>query len=316
MDGGRAVTTLVGTARIGGKLLADTVDVTLPSPVRQRVLYGWNPGGWTRHGQTTRQAWDQAVAAWGVPAMVRQWPGSFNTSWLGGLIQSWVFDSGCGVYIDVGSDVAGVNAGTYDAAFTTICQTAPTDREVWLCFAHEPENKGFSIAAWQQAQKRLAAIKTIHAGPTVRFVPLLMGGTFISPRFGWYPGAQLAPVWFDFDLSDCDGIGADIYQRKWGTSWDTAAAVFQPCIDLAVAKGKRLVVGELGVEPSIGDAARAKFLTDAVALCNTSPVDACLLFESDNPPNGPYNLLPQPSTGEPRHPLAVAAWAGAVQSSS
>ncbi|GAA5016078.1 hypothetical protein GCM10023258_01310 [Terrabacter aeriphilus] len=306
---------LVGTTQLAE---ASTRSVQTVDPTSGRVRYGFNPGGWWRSaGQTPKSAYDQAVAAFGQPGFMRLWPNRFTTTWRGGLIPTYVDDAKTPVYINLGSDVAGVNRGAYDAAWIQILRTAPKDRWIWFSFAHEPEGDGFTVAAWQQAQMRLAKLKAQYAPTNVRFAPLLMGSTFHASRYRVSATGNVPwSTWFNFDLSNVDAIGADLYQ--WGTqdaTADTAAAVVNPAIEAARSKGKGLVVGELGARNTLTDTGRATFLKDAVKLFDASRnVRAVAYFESDNGSKGPWNLLPKPGTPTSL-PKSIAVWKSAVQSS-
>ncbi|HET7399851.1 MAG TPA: hypothetical protein VFJ94_15140 [Intrasporangium sp.] len=286
-----------------------------------RVRYGINSGGWWKTGgQSHEDAYKQAVAAYGQPGFMRLWPNRFNTTWRGGLIPTYVDDAKIPVYINLGSDVAGVNNGTHDAEWIKILQTAPRDRWIWFSFAHEPEGDGFTVADWQKAQMRLASLKTQYAPSNVKFAPLLMGTTFMDSRYKISaPGNVSWSTWFNFDLKDVDALGADIYQ--WGksdASADAASTIVSPVIEAAQSKGKGLVVGELGARNTLSDAGRAKFLTDAVNLFDAARnVRAVAYFENDNGALGPWNLLPKPgvATLTPGLVKSVNVWKTAIQSS-
>lgn len=300
-------------------LQAKLDELTKPvPPVTRQVAYGWNVGGWWKTGgQSPSDAYAQAKAAFGTPKVLRVWANRIAAD-LASLLPAYL-EPGTGAFVNLGSDVAGVNAGRYDATLTQMFKSAPTDRDVWVSLGHEPENDGgsFTLAQWQAAQARIGAIKAANAPKNIRLVALLMGSTFMTGRYSSSaPGNRPAAEWFAFDLKDVDCLGTDIYQ--WGKTdpGDTAALVVQPCIDLARKLGKGLVVGELGARNLLSDAARAKFLTDAVALfdANSDVVEAVAYFENDNGDLGPWNLLPKPGTTTPSLPKAVAAWRAAIQS--
>lgn len=300
---------------------AGAVASRVPAPAgaaTSHVFYGVNPGGWRTLGQNAPSAYQASVAAYGQLGFMRLWPNTFNTTWRGGLIPSYVYDAKTPVYINLGSDVAGVNTGARDAAWTTILKSAPTDRPIWFSFAHEPEGDGFTVAAWQQAQMRLAALKTKHARANVKFAPLLMGASFIGNRYQAAAAGNVPwSTWFNFDLKNIDAMGADLYQ--WGTNdatADLASRVINPTIAAAKSKGKKLLIGELGTRNTLSDASRAKFLREAIALFDgSSTVTAVAYFESDNGAKGPWNLLPKPGTSSWNYPSSIKAWRGAVQSS-
>ena len=307
---------LGGSVAIGASF-AIAVPLVSTSPFVEtstsHVYYGVNPGGWRTLGQTAAVAYQASVSAYGQLGFMRLWPNSFNTTWRAGLMPPYVYDAKIPAYINLGSDVAGVNSGSHDAAWTTIPKTAPTDRPIWFSFAHEPEGDGFTVAAWQQAQMRLGALKTKYAPSNVNSVPLHIGDRYKVAAAGNVPWSS----WFNFNLKDIDAMGADLYQ--WGkndATADPASVVVNPTIAAAKSKGKKLLIGELGARNNLTDASRATFLREAVALFDASTtVTAVAYFESDNGAKGPWNLLPKPSGASWSYPGSIKVWRGAVQSS-
>ncbi|GAA5021938.1 hypothetical protein GCM10023258_11760 [Terrabacter aeriphilus] len=310
--------TLAAAGLCAAVVLPIAAHATTADAATGHVRYGVNPGGWRSLGQTAPEAYRAAVSAYGPLGFMRLWPNNFTTTWRGGLIPTYVYDAKTAVYINLGSDVAGVNKGAHDAAFTRILQTAPKDRPIWFSFAHEPEGDGFTVAAWQQAQMRLAKLKARYAPANVKFAPLLMGSTFHPSRYKVSASGNVPwSTWFNFDLTNVDALGADLYQ--WGKSdatADAAATVVNPAVSAARSKGKDLLVGELGARNNLSDGARAKFLRDAVTIFDASPaVKAAAYFESDNGAKGPWNLLPKPGSNSPHMPQSIATWKSAVASS-
>lgn len=272
-----------------------------PPPAKSAVLYGSGIGGWW---QTLKETRPNAYAR--ITQTLAGKKGYLPVIRLfGSDVPSYV-DSRTRVFLDTG------NAASVQQ-IAALGQRGPGQL---LSVIHEPENKT-DIASWQAAQVAHAKLVAANGGGNVALVPLLMGQSFMPSRKPNHP----ASAWFDFDMTGIDYIGADLYQ--WGhddASADTAEAVFGGAVDLAKQLGKKLVVGELGARrpnppyrPGISDTARAKFLTDVIALCdaNADVVAAVTLFESDN---GSSNMVPWPIThpaNDAYSPLAVAAWASA-----
>lgn len=283
------------------------------------VLYGANISGWFHNGETVAQAETRIKSSDPVegygPALfaVRQWS-SMSSSW-----STLVGNNGDGrpLYIDLGSDFNGVNAGNYDATYKTICQTAPTNRPIWLTFCHEPEaqlKNGLTPALWGQAQARLAAIHAQYAPANLKFAPILMGSTYFSDRYtASAPGNYPWTTWFNFDLTNIDAIGADIY--PWSTdSVSTAASVeMAPFLAAMQQTGKHGTIGELGIRNEYGwtDAQAASMLNDFISIidAHSTTIDLCLYFECDNPP-GVCCLLPDPYSSQPNFPQAAQVWRG------
>lgn len=315
------------TVTVGQETVTVACTVVPPAPV-----YGANLGGWRTLGEKAPDAYARILAAFGSLGIVRCWPNGFNTTWRGGLIPTYVWDGGHDLYVNLGSDIRGINTGQYDAAFKTILKSAPTDRQVWFSAGHEPENDAFpapgafTIKEWQQAQMRLAKLKTENAPANVRYAPLLMGGSYMvnpaKPLENRYTesasGNQPWTVWFDFDLTNIDAIGTDIYQHgksDTDANRDSAARVVQPSIAAARKLGKKLIVGELGARNTMSDTGRAAFLADAIAIFNANAdvVAAVSYFESDNGALGPWNLLPKPGVTTATMPKSIAVWRAACQ---
>lgn len=291
-----------------------TVASAPPPPIA--VLYGANISGWFHNGETVAQAETRIKSSDPVkgygPAKfaVRQWS-SMTSDW-----SKLVGNNGDGrpLYIDLGSNWTAVNNGSMDATFQSICQNAPTDRPIWLCFCHEPEARlsaGLTPALWQQAQTRLAKIHAQYSPPNVRFAPILMGSTYFSDRYtASAHGNSRWDVWFDFDLTNIDAIGADIY--PWSTDSPATAAQTEmaPFLNAMQALGKPGTIGELGIRAGYGwtDQQTASMLHDFITICdaNADKIECCLYFECDNPP-GVCCLLPKPD-GTNHYPQAAQAW--------
>jgi hypothetical protein len=309
-------------ARIA-ELEKQVADLQKPPPAPTgKVLFGVNPGGYSTvsKAETVAEAWNRIQTAYGKIVSTRWWVSSFGWNWS----QVPARFGKCGLYFNLGADVAGVNSGKYDAAWANLCKTAPTDRWLAASFSHEPEDEvaggQFTIAQWQNAQKRLARIKSENTDH-ITFAPLLMGVSFHPTRYSWAAnGNQPWSTWFDFDLTNVDALGIDIYQQgKDDASADTPQTIGGPFISACKAKGKKGVVGELGARrvnppssPGISDGARATFLTNFGKFANNNAdiIEAVHYFESDNGRDimVPWALTPNPQTGEFKSPQALAAY--------
>lgn len=270
------------------------------------VLYGSGIGGWWESLKEPKaSAYARIVAALN-PKIVRIFAGS---------VPPYV-DPNLPVSLDTGDTVT-------DAQILAL---SARGGDQFLSRIHEPNKTGkldpsgkpWTPATWGKAQRdTLAQIQRLGV-TNVHLVPTLEGQAFISARKPPITAAD----WFDWDLTGIDYLGGDLYQ--WGKSdadADTALEVGGEFIDLMKALGKRGHINELGFRrvlgpntaPAISDAARAKFATDFVALCNANAqyVGAVMLFESDN---GNDKMKPWPITHptNPNYsPLAVAAWRAA-----
>lgn len=270
----------------------------------QPVLYGSGIGGWWQTlGEAKVDAYARIVRAFG-----------------GRLPVVRLFSSSVPSYVDPSSSVSLDTGDTVTAQ--QVVQLAARRGDQFLSVAHEPNHTGktWTPASWGQRQRDTLALVQANSGGNVHLVPTLEGQAFIAKRNPAVPAA----AWFGWDMTGIDYIGADLYQ--WGkdnASADTALTVLGGAIDLAKQLGKRLVINELGARrvappysPGISDTARAKFLTDVIALCdaNAAHVAAVMLFESDNGKDG---MTPWPITHPTNtnySPQAVAVWRTACTS--
>lgn len=284
------------------------------------TLFGANVGGYVvSKDEKQKAAFDRILAGFGAINVVRWWPTGFPT-WK----QLPPYYGDRPVSVNCGNDVTGMLAGTYDDALATFCRDAR--RRTWLTFAHEPEdevgNGTFTLPDWQRAQRRVNAIVREASNPLVTCGPLLMGVTYHPNRYkAAARGNVPASTWLNYPL-DCAFIAADLYQ--WGkddASADRASVLFDPLIAAARAKGKQVVVGELGARrvnppyaPGISDGARARFLTDAVGISNArARIQAVMYYETDRGPadKAPWNLLPAADGSGVHSPKAAAVWRNA-----
>ncbi len=318
------MSTIAGSGTIGGVRYDMGVQITLPATSGHRVLYGSNPGGWVGL-ESAQAAFTGMRQVFGDIQVMRLWPNEFRTTWQGGLVPDYVWATGCGVYPNLGSDVAGVNAGRYDAAFRQLVLAAPTDRYVALSMAHEPENDT-TPGPWAQAQNRLGGIKADTGRTDVKFLPLLMGATFHPDRYKWTNPLYKWSDWFaDVDLSLIDGIGADCYQTgKDAATADHAATVFQPVYDALEQTGLGTVgFGEVGAMFKYGggalatDARRAEYLREVLAIieAHADVTDFAAYYESSAGAKGPWCLRTKPGTTTPTFPQAISVWADAISTS-
>lgn len=289
----------------------------LPRPT---TLFGANVGGYAAtKGETGSNAFARILAGFGEINLVRWWPNAFF-QW--SAVPPYYGDRP--VAPNLGSDIAGINAGRYDADLRRICTEAT--RVTLLTVGHEPEDDraggAFTVPQWQSAQMRCAKIVRESGNDLVKFGPLMMGVTYHPTRYvsaasGNVPAAE----WMNFDMTNIDFLGADLYQ--WGksdTDCDKASVQFDPFLALCAAKGTAAFVGELGTRrpnppynPGISQAKRAEYLTEAVAIIDASEVDilGVCYYETDRGAGDkvPWNVLPEP--GKPQTSPPATVWAQA-----
>jgi hypothetical protein len=279
-----------------------------------KTLWGANVGGYASQGETQAAAWTRITAGFGQVNVIRWWVNVFF-DWAD--LAATPYKDVAAVVPNLGSDLAGVLAGDHDADMLAIC--AQATRPTFLTFAHEPEDDGYVLADWQAAQVHLAGLKAMAGNPLVKFGPLLMGASYHPTRWaGTGPNPIPAAQWLDFDLTNCDFAGADLYQ--WGKAdadADHAEAVIGPFRDLAIALGKKCVGGELGARRrlTVSDATRKRWLDETAAIVAANPdlFLAICYYENDHGAADkiPWCLLPPPGQdpNDPANsPAAVAAY--------
>lgn len=317
------MSTVTGTARVGGETLTATTTLTLPEPVAgHRVLYGCNPGGWAGL-ESSEQAFRRMAAAFGTPGIMRLWPNDFRTTWAGGLVPSYVWASGCGVYVNLGSDVDGVNAGRYDRAIDQLALAAPRDRYVAVSVAHEPENDT-TPGPWAQANNRVNGRIAATGRTDIGRFPLLMGATYHPTRYKWTNSLPWTAWWENIDLSVVSGVGADCYQSgKNLAELDHAATVFNPVYDALHQLGlPQAGFGEIGAMRQypgtttlVPDKKRNEYLRELITIIEAHAEETAFAaaFESAAGAKGPWNFLPKPGAAA-EFPLCVATWREAITS--
>lgn len=295
--------------------LEDQLDDEDPPPPPRETLWGFNVGGYAAtKGETASAAYARITQAFGPVQVVRWWPNRFF-GWE--ELANYPFKDVPAIAANLGSDVNGVLQGIYDDDMLNICTEAT--RPTWLTMAHEPEDDGFAVGDWQRAQVRLAQIKADAGNDLVRFGPLLMGASYHPTRYvGTGPNPLRASERLDFDRSNIDFVGADLYQ--WGkgdADADHAEAVIGPVRDLALSYGVGVLIGELGARrrSTVSDAIRKRWVdeTAAIAAANPGLIETVCYYETDRgaADKVPWNLLPPPG-GNPddpaNSPQVVAAY--------
>lgn len=323
-------------AQLNSEVAALQAQVAALTPKSAVATFGANLGGWSNavNGgplETGAAAQARIIKAYGLATakgIVRWWPNAIVSRT---ALPSSMTDVG-NVVVEWDVDPSTVTSGGQDAQLGACAKMyKPGD---WIILNHEFDNavhkagnSASLLASHTAAQSHAAKVIKANAPAGVRVALILMGGAFVPGR------GMDGHTWVDYwpkdasgkiDPTGFDAVGADSYQHMLSTGADTAATIIAPVIAAAKQLGIGVLFGEIGclqLTPpftgGIGDADRAKFLTDTVNAVKQAAVDlapkpaVALYFESNNGPGGPYCLLAKPD-GTAGSPLAAGVWTGAI----
>jgi len=136
-----------------------------------------------------------------------------------------------------------VNAGMWDAALAKWFRTAPTDRDVYWSYIHEPEDdieRGeYTAGQYRAAFRRVAEIATRDGGANLHATLIMMCWTIGLSGRDWtdyYAGADVVDV-FAFDCYNWAG--------RQGYYVDPAQ-LFARVVEFTAARGKPWGIAEVG----------------------------------------------------------------------
>lgn len=271
---------LLGTAQAG--VLAAS------SPTRFGTTVHKNPG------ETTREAFLRVRATYGGElGAVRVFFPGMPASW--SKIRSTYGDD-TPIVVSFKATPAAILSGKHDVALRTWFDSAPTGRDVWWTYWHEPENdapRAFSFDAYRQAWRRIEAIADrVGVGNRIHATLQLMCWTLAkNSRRDWrdyYPGDAVIDA-FGFTCYN-SGHRNGIYRP--------VADFLGPAVALARQTGKPWGVGELGsvVLPGDGGSGRAAWLRSYASYARNNGARFVTYFDHKKGIGAPdYRLTDRPS---------------------
>jgi hypothetical protein len=197
------------------------------------------------------------------------------------------------------ADPASVLRGDADSYLRSWFAAAPTDRQIWWTYFHEPENDvaagAFTPTQFRDAFRRVAALADQAGRQDLHATMILMGYTVTKSSgrnwLDYYPGADVVDV-----------LGWDVYNHAAaaGTSYSTPENVFGNVVAVSAAAGKPVAIAETGAPLISGDTGsqRAAYLQAAATYLRNAK--AAFVTYYDSTQGGAYTLEDSPS---------VAAWA-------
>lgn len=180
------------------------------------------------------------------PGLPSKWPGRAG-------------EVGGAVVVSFKAAPADILAGKYDATLSDWFRTAPTDRDIWWSYWHEPEDDvkagSFTAQQWRDAYARIAALANAAGNPKLHNTVILMCWT-LSPASGrnfadFLPGGGVV-----------EALGWDCYAHSsspYSDPDDLYAKAYQKTRDLGLQFGVAETGAKLGADDPTG-AKRAAWL--------------------------------------------------------
>lgn len=206
-------------------------------------------------GETYQQAFAREDALFGGLDAVRVF--------YGGLPQNWPGKLNAGnrpMNISFKAQPSEVLAGTHDAYLRDWFAAAPSDRDIYWTYFHEPEdnikNGDFTAADYRQAWQRIAGLARAAGNDRLRATLILMGWS-VDPAsernwHDYFPGRQYVDV-----------IGWDIYNPSWRNgAYKPVTQMFANVIAASRSESLPFGIAETGSPLVTGDdgTARAAWL--------------------------------------------------------
>lgn len=186
-----------------------------------------------------------------------------------------------------------VLAGKHDAAFRSWFAAAPTNRQVWWTYYHEPEDNiergEFTASDYRAAWKRISGIADDVAPSNLKATLVLMDWS-VNPKSGrnwrdYYPGA-----------SSIDVLGWDSYNpgSPKPTAYRAPAEIHGLAVAVSKAEGKAFAFPEWGSQLVSGDngSGRAAWMKASARYMDSVGAEFGAYF--DAPVSNEYRLFDQP----------------------
>lgn len=210
-----------------------------------------------RSGESYAQALTRSDATFGGLEISRVFYGRAPQDWPGnaGL-------SGRPVVVSFGYPPADVVAGRYDAALRRWFAAAPTDREIYWSYIHEPEDNiargQYTATTYRAAFRRVALLARQAGNPRLHATMIIMCWTVTRSGRDWH----------DYYAGDdvVDAIAFDCYNWGWRQQrYATPDEMFHKAVAVAHGLGKPWGITEFGSIKMSWDtdgSARASWLRD------------------------------------------------------
>lgn len=268
-----------------------------PAPVPGETLFGTNL--WEQPGESRGDALARLDSTFGRLDVVRVF-----SSWLPPWWSTLSRDVGDRpVVVSFQVPPARVLSGLADARLARWFEAAPTDRDTWWVYLHEPEDDVeagvFTAEEFREAWSHVAALAERTDNPRLHATLVLMCWTARdSSGRDWRD--YVPPERVDVLAWDCYAQGHD------AATYADPEELLRPARDVAAAVGAQWGIAEMGarIGSSAAAAERAAWIQDAGEYAGRHGARFAIWF--DAPFGGDFRLLDEPS---------VKAWAGLVEAS-
>lgn len=250
-------------------------------------------------GETAQQALARINAAYGPIHVARIFSPGLPVSWkdLGELLGDRP------AVVSFRASPRSILHGRHDQALRAWFRAAPTDRDTWWAYFHEPEDDvergSFTAQAFKQAWEHVEEIAAEVGNPRLRATMILMC---------WTPQEGSDRDWRDYVPTDgrVDVLSFDCYAKGQGTDpYADPERLFAAGYRAAQSAGAEWAVSELGAvrDSTDGGTARAAWISEAAAWA-VGRARFVTYFDADV--GGEFQLTDEPSR---------AAWEAVVAAS-
>ena len=178
--------------------------------------------------RTWRDALNDSHAAYGGMEVVRVFYPELPGAW-----PDRAGEVGGSIVVSFKARPADILSGKYDTLLTNWFRNAPTDREIWWTYWHEPEDDvedgNFTAQQWRDAYRHIALMANAARNPRLHNTIILMCWT-VHPRSGrtfadFFPGKDVVETlgWDCYSAASSGTIyypPSDVYGRAVATSRD------------------------------------------------------------------------------------------------
>ena len=239
--------------------------------------------------RTWTDALDDSHEAYGGMEVVRVFYPGLPSGWPGRA-----GDVDGSIVVSFKAPPADILAGKHDALLSNWFRTAPTDREIWWSYFHEPEDNvedgHFTAQQYRDAFRRIAGLANAANNPKLHNTVILMCWT-VNPRSGrtfanFFPGTDVVETigWDCYSSSSSTAAyyrPEDMYSRAIATTRDLG-------LEFGIAETGSL---KAGFDPD--GSKRAEWLRSVGRFLGEQ--DASFVCYFDSTIGGEFRLLDEPS---------------------
>lgn len=202
-----------------------------------------------QEGRTWSKALADSNAAYGGMEVVRVFYPGLPSRWPGRA-----GEVGGSVVVSFKANPSDVLAGKHDAYLADWFRTAPTDRDIWWAYWHEPEDDvergAFTAQQWRDAYRRIAGLADAAGNPRLHNTVILMCWT-VSPKSNrsfasYFPGTDVV-----------EALGWDCYAHST-SPYANPEDMYSKALAKTRELGLQFGIGETGAKLGADDPTGAK----------------------------------------------------------